>query len=265
MNIIDCAYNSNINFLEFIDHIEEVDENEDNYCLISKEELLPDSIKLTCGHKFNYIPLFLEIFNQKFKLYCYSKSKATLFKCPYCRQEEHTLLPEYKSDDYELIKIYNVNTDDPKYTLITCGNDSLYSSGSGGVYYKTISIEGTCEFKSKGNIECTCKNSSGIVKLCLIDNKYYCWRHFGLKNKQLFGNTKYVCPIIKKCENSTKVNEKVKTKTQSKVETEVELSPLFCQAVIQNGKNKGLQCKNKQKIGEFCKCHTSKEKEINKT
>ena len=34
----------------------------DNICLISKEPLHPNHITLVCNHKFNYIPIYKEVF-----------------------------------------------------------------------------------------------------------------------------------------------------------------------------------------------------------
>ena len=40
-------------------------ENEDNCCLLTKEPLQNIHIVLSCGHKFNYIPLYREVIAQK--------------------------------------------------------------------------------------------------------------------------------------------------------------------------------------------------------
>lgn len=41
------------------------DDNQDNYCLLTKEPLDNIHIKLECGHKFNYVPLYREVVIQK--------------------------------------------------------------------------------------------------------------------------------------------------------------------------------------------------------
>ena len=63
-------------------------------CLISGLPLLNNSIKLQCGHSFNYIALFNEIRNQK----KYSINETTYLrqneiKCPYCRKITPKLIP----------------------------------------------------------------------------------------------------------------------------------------------------------------------------
>ena len=41
------------------------DINEDNCCLLTKESLHSVHIKLVCGHKFNYVPIYREVIAQK--------------------------------------------------------------------------------------------------------------------------------------------------------------------------------------------------------
>jgi hypothetical protein len=39
----------------------------DNICLITHEQLLDNHVKMTCGHTFNYIPLYNDVLNHKTK------------------------------------------------------------------------------------------------------------------------------------------------------------------------------------------------------
>ena len=175
----------NYNFLNLLDEVPEISENGDNYCLISKEELLPNNITLSCGHKFNYIPLFLEIFNQKFMVNKYKSRKGApeYYACPYCRHQEMKILPEYNENDFHLSKIYKVNSQDPIYTLFM---------GSEGPAYNSIPMDGVCEFKTKTG---TCCNNR--VKLCHVSDKHYCSRHFSVNHKKMFGSTKFIGPFVK--------------------------------------------------------------------
>ena len=43
----------------------DIEVNSDNKCLITNEILMNDFVELKCKHKFNYYPLFMDIFNQK--------------------------------------------------------------------------------------------------------------------------------------------------------------------------------------------------------
>jgi hypothetical protein len=73
----------------------ENNENNENICLITHEPLDTNYITLGCGHKFNYIPLYNEIINQKINnnyleiIYL----KINQIKCPYCRRITNKLLP----------------------------------------------------------------------------------------------------------------------------------------------------------------------------
>ena len=69
-------------------------DEEENLCLISKEPLNKIYIKLVCGHKFNYKPIYNEICMQKTK---YNKKEVqklskNSIKCPYCRNVQNKLL-----------------------------------------------------------------------------------------------------------------------------------------------------------------------------
>ena len=80
------------------------DKNKNNQrqelCLLSKQPLLKEqTFILECGHKFNYIPLFNEIKQQKCNKYYNSdiiKLGLTQIKCPYCRNVQEKVLPYIK-------------------------------------------------------------------------------------------------------------------------------------------------------------------------
>ena len=68
---------------------------EDRYCLISKEPLEDIHIKLSCNHIFNYESIFNEIIKQKIKKNYKEtqKLRKNEIKCPYCRNVQTSLLP----------------------------------------------------------------------------------------------------------------------------------------------------------------------------
>ena len=76
-------------------------------CLLSKEPLTFNHIKLSCGHTFNYKPLFFEIYTSKYKLNTQSRNVFTI-KCPYCRSHTGYLLPYIPIDECKQ-KIVGVN------------------------------------------------------------------------------------------------------------------------------------------------------------
>jgi DNA-directed RNA polymerase subunit RPC12/RpoP len=75
-------------------------EEDNNLCLITNQPLLDKYVKLECGHKFNYIPLFNDIKNHKQKFNnlegCNSKLKTNEIRCPYCRYKQNGVLPYYE-------------------------------------------------------------------------------------------------------------------------------------------------------------------------
>lgn len=79
------------------------EEQLDEPCLISGEALIPtSSIKLDCGHNFNYVPLLNSIQEEKHNMnvnsyYYYSSTylREHQLRCPYCRQIQEKILPYY--------------------------------------------------------------------------------------------------------------------------------------------------------------------------
>ena len=69
-------------------------ENNADVCLISQQQLTKSHIMLPCSHKFNYMPLFNEIYTQKKKnMYAGAALKVNQIKCPYCRVKFDELMP----------------------------------------------------------------------------------------------------------------------------------------------------------------------------
>ena len=110
----------NINFFDELYKSLDVEDNEqkteeDNkLCLISNQPLTDKFIQMECGHKFNYMPLYLDVKNHK---QCFNvlestscRLQANEIRCPYCRKKQTGLLPYYE----ELgLKQHGVNYIDP--------------------------------------------------------------------------------------------------------------------------------------------------------
>ena len=71
---------------------------------------------MECGHKFNYAPLFNDIFTHKYCLNIlegHGKLRVNEIRCPYCRFISKNLLPFYDnyyiSPDVKLRKIIGIN------------------------------------------------------------------------------------------------------------------------------------------------------------
>ena len=153
---------------------------DDNLCLITNQPLTEKYVELNCSHKFNYIPLYNDIYNHKKKYNnmegSISSLKVNEIRCPYCRKKQVGVLPYYS----ELIttKTNGVNFYD---------DTILQNSNKTNTY-----CFGKCEFivSQSTNVSCT----STYVTKSACDNKTYCYYH----NKN----------IIKKFEKEKKEKEK---------------------------------------------------------
>lgn len=159
--------------------------NEDNLCLITKEILEKDFIKLSCKHAFNYEAIFFDIiYQKKYNNLETQKLKKYQIKCPYCRTIQNGLLT-WKTP-YE--KINNVNWPPSKwYKNNVCkfifkrGNKKNTKCNNKCVnnYCKTHSFNKCCATissgKRKGEI---CQAKAGNTH----NDLHYCKRHFKLIN-----------------------------------------------------------------------------------
>ena len=105
--IIDISNNTNV-----------MDQQNQNICLITQQHLDEKYITLKCGHTFNYIPLYNDIYNYNFSLNINTHYQETkiFIKCPYCRSIHNELLPFYS--ELQIPYVYGINTNDKRYKLI---------------------------------------------------------------------------------------------------------------------------------------------------
>lgn len=82
-------------------------DGDDGKCLITGAPLNAFHVELTCGHKFNYGPLYQEVLRQKgrYGMYNYFEKIGThQVKCPYCRSITNHLLPYLGNSPHPTIK-----------------------------------------------------------------------------------------------------------------------------------------------------------------
>ena len=84
-----------------IDEIKSLNENIDtDICLITRQPLQTNYITLACQHRFNYLPLYNEVSNQKQPNYLeITHLLINQIKCPYCRRITNKLLPYIEHKD----------------------------------------------------------------------------------------------------------------------------------------------------------------------
>ena len=124
----------NINFYDELYTSLDVDDNfdDENVCLITNEPLTNNFIKLECGHKFNYVPLYNDIKNHKTKFNGLedhlNKLKSNQIRCPYCRNKQTEILPYY--EELGLPKLHGVN-----YIDLNKNNSMITENGTNNYSY----------------------------------------------------------------------------------------------------------------------------------
>jgi hypothetical protein len=155
----------NIDFYKELNELnnENINTNESNNCLITNVQLTDKFVKLKCGHSFNYIPIYNDIYHSKFKINSVGVNYPTnKIKCPYCRNSQSLLLPYY--EELKLPLIYGINTNDIFYNVVKNKYNKF-------VYANTVSyFSGICCFMSSDDNECINTN----VILHTETKKTYC-------------------------------------------------------------------------------------------
>ena len=168
-------------------------EDDKNLCLITNKPLCDKFVEMVCGHKFNYIPLYLDIKNHKQKYNGMEGSSSRLnmneIRCPYCRKRQEGVLPYY--EELVLEKITGVNWFDIKY------QSQSYSSTHKKCEYLTPN---PIFDPSSNNVVETSEYNSGnckFLKCCHLGSKIgYSWNNeIEVEN---YGDTKFYCWSHKK-------------------------------------------------------------------
>ena len=167
------------------------DENND-LCLITSQPLTSNFFTMDCGHKFNYIPLYLDIKNHKLKFNSMEDSSSRLnhneIRCPYCRKKQTNLLPYY--EELELSKIHGINYINPNYIppisvssnykkceFLTL-NPNFDASGNNIVEISEYNSKTNCKFHKCSSLGSQINYFNGISEgENFGDEKYYCWNH----------------------------------------------------------------------------------------
>lgn len=133
-----------VDFFNMLNNEEdEIIHENNNMCLISNTIIdKTSSIKLHCGHEFNYLPLYKEIIGQKIvkSVLEVVKLKDSQIKCPYCRTIQHKLIPYIKLNGVRKISRVNQPTQ-----ITMCNNNCKYKFKSGK--RKGIVCDSLCYFE----------------------------------------------------------------------------------------------------------------------
>jgi hypothetical protein len=174
-----------------LDDVEDEDDNSINVCLITDQPLTENFVELSCGHKFNYIPLYKDIVNHKIKFNSMegvsTKLSINEIRCPYCRKRHTMTLPFH--EEMQLEKIYGVNTLDPiykpksAYNLIANANINPCSYNIPNLSFDETKPESSSNLKFH---VCGSYHSSTIYihnnenpsqPITYGDNNLYCYKH----------------------------------------------------------------------------------------
>lgn len=109
------------------DNSNEDNNNTEELCLITNEKLDNNHVKLFCNHKFNYMPLYKEIYNQKFRGYVKNLSINQIM-CPLCRNIQNKLLPCIYLNDNSIPSMPGINNP-VKYCMYTSNCKYKFISG----------------------------------------------------------------------------------------------------------------------------------------
>jgi hypothetical protein len=199
-------------------------EEDNNLCLISNELLTDKYVTMECGHKFNYLPLYLDVKNHKQKFNGMEGSSTRLYqdeiRCPYCRKKQAGVLPYY--EELGLEKLHGINCIDPNYSSVktsshyyktcqyTAENPNFDPSGNNPVetHYKNF---GNCKFLTCNTLGSQINFYHGITEgMNYGDEKYYCWNHKKIVVK------KYKKDLMNKAKTEIK-EAKVKAKNDAKL------------------------------------------------
>ena len=104
--------------------------DQDGICPISNTPLEAHFFTFECGHKFNYEPLFKDIYNHKKKYNLMEHKNGHLnmneIRCPFCRKKQAGILPYYP--ELSFAKVHGVNYINPDITEYAHGSSSTKCS-----------------------------------------------------------------------------------------------------------------------------------------
>ena len=276
-----------------IEEINEKTEEDNNLCLITNQLLTDNFVKLNCGHKFNYGPLFLDLKNHKQKFNGMEGSSGKLatdeIRCPYCRTKQKGVLPYYEELGFQ--KINGVNHVNPlaiskstsykKCEFVSL--NTLYDPSGNNPEEFNLNNSGNCKF-----IKCFHTGTQLAYSENYGDEKHYCWHHKKemikkykkeIKDKQKVQAKKVKEEEKQKAKDESKkakeeAKEKVKeekqkakkslktkpsTETQNVVIGETNIIDLTvnsgCIELLKSGQNKGKQCGCKIILDDLCNRH----------
>ena len=235
---------------------EDTDLIDEHKCLITGLNLVDKFVTMSCGHKFNYIPLYNDLVNYKLKFNESERANNKLLyneiRCPYCRKKQNELLPYY--EELGLNKVNGVNYYDENilnynkcaYKLVISPNfdETKPESETNKKYYICNS-----PYATKINLY----NINNNEPITYNDNNCYCYKHKNLmiehyklaekqKAKEIANlakqKAKNELKILKELEKQKLKEEKQKLKEEKQKTKKIEK---------QKGQEEKQKCKKEKK------------------
>jgi len=138
-----------------------------NKCLITYTDLIDKFVELNCGHKFNYAPLYKDIYNYKKKFNNMEQNKFKLkineIRCPYCRKIQSELLPYYdclpypKEHGVNYLDQNKLNQSEYVNSNHQCQYETIISDSSGNTFINKCFHYGCVQYKLKEKYNITNK------------------------------------------------------------------------------------------------------------
>jgi hypothetical protein len=237
-----------LDFYKTLNELESTSTDADttSVCLITGLPLESKFVKLNCNHSFNYLPLFKDIYNSKFKINPLNSSASQYpsnkIKCPYCRNTQSTLLPYYQELGMPLI--YGINTMNEMFTMVKNKHNKF-------VYNTSITyFPGICCFLNNNSINEPCLNN--MVLLHCETQKTYCVNHINQIKKMYI---KQIKDLKKQQLKEESILKKKQLKEEKKKKMLEENPVVLCNQILKLGVNKGNACKCKVYLLDKCKKH----------
>jgi hypothetical protein len=259
-----------------IDNIE--NSSELNKCLITYTDLTNNFVELNCGHKFNYAPLYKDIYNYKKKFNNMEQSKFKLkineIRCPYCRKIQSELLPYYDFLPYP--KEHGVNyLDSNKLTPCSfvnsnhqCQYETIINDSSGNTFINKCFNYGCIQYKLKEKYNITnkyCNKHKCVILKELKQKEKDAIKLEKLKLKEELKKSKEESKKLEKLEKLEKQKKQLKnvsgniiisnniTITSDNItETQLENG---CITILKTGPRKGEKCSTSIYNNCLCKRH----------
>lgn len=275
----------------------QIDEDDSNKCLITGEELTSKFVKLNCGHKFNYIPLYNDLVNHRIKFNVLETKSTKLsdneIRCPYCRSRQTELLPYYQ--ELDLPKTLHVNMEYKTKKHCSPGSCEYLTENPG---FNPLQPESDTNVKMIKCIRYHCGNMNYYFdkakkETVYIGDHHYCYIHrkqivsehkksvkekfMEAKKKALQEKKEQMKEDKKKLAEEKKAKlkeEKMQAKLNAKMSAKksdananvvlgastVVLENGGCIQILKTGPKKGTQCGCKIFNNNLCKRHSPKEK-----